>query len=691
MRKGTITGARTYADLEAAFVRRLAEALSEGQRPAWVLTPTNLVALHLRRRAAHALGGVAGVEFLTLVDAARRLTLRTLAAEGLAPLPAGAAELALQGILDGVPDGSYFATFRRFRNASSALLTAVRLLAASLWTPPMLARAARRARFRDQAAARRLGELADVWDAFERWKADARAFEEDDLILRAASARTGPPERPAALLLYGFYDFTPAQQALTGRLVALAGTADAYLLYAERDGAPAPGFEFAAPTVHWLRETLGCGDLEPAARAATGSDLERLVEGLFADAELPEDAAARDYDGTVRVANCPGEPAEAAQVVRAVLRAARESDAPVRVGVLLRGAEESAALLAESFDHAGVECYTREGLPLAESVAGRIALALAELAAGDAERAPVIEFLSLARVRWPEDLSATFLDRASRLAGITRGRAEWVGRLRERAGWLRREAAPRGERGRRVPPPARGRALHRRRRVPRRLLPPHRHLRRLDVVRRGGAARRAGPRVRSGRRPRERGRAGRYRGPRPPGRCRPPGRRGHGALDAGPPPGAHKPAARAFPARERHGQQHHGGARGGVRRRHRPGPGGEGLPAPHTRIISCDGTRPRGPQPAGRTSRCRSAAAPAGPPTGGALPLPHRRRLRRPGHRARLSAPGAGQRPAEVALAVPHRRMLDAGRPACWFRGPRTGQARRPGRACAHDGARLVR
>ena len=440
MRKGTITGARTYADLEAAFVRRLAEALSEGQRPAWVLTPTNLVALHLRRRAAHALGGVAGVEFLTLVDAARRLTLRTLAAEGLAPLPAGAAELALQGILDGVPDGSYFATFRRFRNASSALLTAVRLLAASLWTPPMLARAARRARFRDQAAARRLGELADVWDAFERWKADARAFEEDDLILRAASARTGPPERPAALLLYGFYDFTPAQQALTGRLVALAGTADAYLLYAERDGAPAPGFEFAAPTVHWLRETLGCGDLEPAARAATGSDLERLVEGLFADAELPEDAAARDYDGTVRVANCPGEPAEAAQVVRAVLRAARESDAPVRVGVLLRGAEESAALLAESLDHAGVECYTREGLPLAESVAGRIALALAELAAGDAERAPVIEFLSLARVRWPEDLSATFLDRASRLAGITRGRAEWVGRLRERAGWLRREA-----------------------------------------------------------------------------------------------------------------------------------------------------------------------------------------------------------------------------------------------------------
>ncbi len=157
--------------------------------------------------------------------------------------------------------------------------------------------------------------------------------------------------------------------------------------------------------------------------------------------DLPEEAPERDYDGTVRVANCPGEPAEAAQVVRAVLRAAKESGAPARVGVLLRGAEEAGALLAESFDRAGVNCYIREGMPLADSVAGRIALALAELAAGEAERAPVIEFLSLARVRWPEDLSATFLDRASRLAGITRGRAEWVGRLRERAGWLTREAA----------------------------------------------------------------------------------------------------------------------------------------------------------------------------------------------------------------------------------------------------------
>jgi hypothetical protein len=322
MRSGTITSARTYPALEAAFVQRLAAALGDGATPVWVLVPTNLVALHLRRRAARELGGVAGVEFLTLMDAARRVALRALAAEGLAPMPAGAAELALQGILEGVPAGSYFGTFRQFRNASCALLGAVRLLAASRWTPAAVARAAARARFRDPAAAQRLRELAAVWGEFERWKSASGLFEEDDLILRASRPEAEPPDRPATLLLYGFYDFTPAQQAMAGRLVSVAGEAAAYLLYDERDNAPAPGFEFAAPAVRWLLTAMGGAAVELAEPTDGGSDLERLAAGLFVDADLPEDAPARTYDGSVRVASCPGEPAEAAQVVREVLRGA---------------------------------------------------------------------------------------------------------------------------------------------------------------------------------------------------------------------------------------------------------------------------------------------------------------------------------------------------------------------------------
>ena len=334
--------------------------------------------------------------------------------------------------------------FRQFRNSASALLGAVRLLAGSCWTPAMLARASAQARFRDAAAAQRLRELSAVWAAFERWKAQHRFYEEDDLIVLAADAQANAQpdaaERPAALFLYGFYDFMPAQQALVGRLISLADEACAWLLYAERDGAPAPGFEYAEPTVRWLCEALGGAAVDFAEEAGDGGDLRRLSDGLFAEHDLPDGEATREWDGSVRVANCPGEPAEAAQVVRAVLRAAQEAGAQGSVGVLLRGGEPASGLLAEAFDRAGVECYMRESLPLAQSVAGRIALALVELAAGEAERADVVEFLALARIRWPQDLSPTFLDRASRQAGITRGRREWLARLRSRSAQLLREA-----------------------------------------------------------------------------------------------------------------------------------------------------------------------------------------------------------------------------------------------------------
>jgi len=444
---GAITTGRTCAALEASFIGRLAAARGSTDGAVWVLAPTNLAAIHLRRQAARALGAVAGVEFLTLKDAARRVALLAMAADGLSPMPAGAAELALQRILDGVAPDSRFGAFRQFRNAAPALLGALRLLAGACWTPQILQEASGRARFRDDAAPQRLREMASIWREFERWKAEARFFDEDDLILRAAQPDTEPAQRPTTLFLYGFYDFTRAQRALVERLLSLAEESAAWLLYDEREGAPAPGFEYAEPTVQWLRETMAAS-VEPVRPADAAHDLGTLVEQLFGEREVLDeddartclDAMDRTWDGSVRVADCPGEAAEAAHVVRAVLQAADEAGESVRVGVMLRGAQEAGGLLAEAFERAGVNCYQREGLPLAQSVPGRVALALLELAAGDAERAAVIEFLALARVRWPEDLSPTFLDRASRQAGITRGRRQWVERLRSRAAQLLREA-----------------------------------------------------------------------------------------------------------------------------------------------------------------------------------------------------------------------------------------------------------
>jgi len=445
----TAIGAPTYAGLEAAFVKRMKALAGRPAGSVWVLVPTNLLALHLKRVAARALGGLAGVEFLTLQGAARRIVLPALAERGARPLPPGAAELFLKRQLDGAPPDSYFSALRRFPNGASALERAIRALEDCLWTPEALAESAAAAGRFDPGAPRRLRELASVWAALRAWKRGSGLFEDADLVREAGRPEGAPPERPEVLCVYGFYDLNPAQRSLLSRLAGSAAEGCLFALWAEQDGGPAPGFEYAAPTVEWLRDLLGAERIECPARPGARTDLERLVEGVFGERPLPpaEEARARlereppGFDGSVRVVSCPGEGAEATEVVREVLRAAGAwGDRPPSVGVLLRGGEGAAPLLAEAFERAGVACYLGEGPALSQTPAGRVALALLDLAVGDAERADVVDFLSLAQIDWPAGLSASALDRMARQAGVVRGRRSWLRRLRARGQRLRRDA-----------------------------------------------------------------------------------------------------------------------------------------------------------------------------------------------------------------------------------------------------------
>lgn len=452
--KGTITGALSYVALEDAFARELAEADRASGR-VWVLAPTNLLALHLRRQSARRAGGVAGVEFLTLKDAARRLALHSFALQGRRPLPAGAVELVLQRLLEGVPPGSYLAAFSRFTNGARAIARAISILEDCLWTPHALRAAATGPASAglaagDPAAARRLRELADIWGRLQEWK-DARAlFEDQDLMREAGRMDAEPADGPDMLFIYGFYDFNPSQRSLMGRLILLARRCSVYLLWAEEDGRPAPGFEYALPVVEWLKATPGADGVQRLLRSPAATDLERLMEGIFREYPRPVgeaqarealERAASALDGTVRMLSCPGEVPEALEAAREVLRVAQRASGAQSTGVLLRAPEEHAALVAEAIDRAGFRCYMREGAPLAGTLAGRVALSLIDLATGDSERTAVVDLLSLCEIRWPVGLSASALDRLSRQAGIIKGRAEWVGRLRGLAAQLRRDGA----------------------------------------------------------------------------------------------------------------------------------------------------------------------------------------------------------------------------------------------------------
>jgi len=446
--KGKVIGAASFPALECAFAEELDEALRP-DNTVWVLVPTNLLALHLRRECARRRGGIMGVEFLTLRDAASRMVGQRLAARGMRPMPAGAPELALQALLDCVPDRSWLAAFRSFSNGPSAILRAIGLLANCLWTPEALRHAADNASFADRTAPGRLRDLADVWAEYQAWKDERRLFDTDDLVIAGGRDEASADALPDAWFLYGFYDLAPAQRALVGRVIAEAGPCAAYLLWAERDGAPAPGFEYAAPTVQWLLRQLGAERVQCLTQEPQ-TDLGRLVARMFDPQPLmPEDDARQvlderedDADGTVRVLSCPGDMPEAVEVAREVLRVADEGGdgLPASVGVLLRSAAESAGHVAEALGRAGVRYSLREGLPLAQTVAGRIALQLLELARGDAERVAVVDFLALAEMDWPEGLSATTVDRLSRLAGVTRGHQSWTNRLTRHAEQLTRRS-----------------------------------------------------------------------------------------------------------------------------------------------------------------------------------------------------------------------------------------------------------
>ncbi len=437
MNTSRLVGARSFAALEREFARDLAAAPGSPGKLTWVLVPTNLLALHLRRVAAREAGGLMGVEFLTIRAAARRMVQFHLTSAGRQPVPDGAEELVLRRIIAALPAPSYFASLRDYANSAPAMHYAIRLLEDCLWTPDRLRSAAESGSLRDPGSRRKLAELADIWDELKSWRRAEGVFTERDLLSRAAS-EDRPIELPDICCLYGFYDFTPVQRSLVSRLLSTARSASAYLLWWADDDGPTPGFEYAKPVVDWLASCLRVEGPDCIDEDDADSDLARLRRDCFQDrhrASTKGERNAREWDGTVRVVSCPGQDPEAVEIARAALSGANV-DAVKTTGVLLRSGGEDAARVAEGLDRTGVRYFIREGVPLTSTVAGRLALKLVALSTSEPERVDVLDFLAVAEMPWPEGLSATTVHRLSREAGVKRGRDTWRERLGDHAAAL---------------------------------------------------------------------------------------------------------------------------------------------------------------------------------------------------------------------------------------------------------------
>jgi len=436
MMNARIHGAVCFERLEQALVSDLGEFAADPSRRVWVLVPTNILAQHLAGVPARACGGLMGVRCLTLRDAARAVAIASLARRGMRPVPPGAAELVLEQALRRLPADAHFCGLSDFPGSVDALIRAVALLKHSLWSPATLTQAAMRLRNAEPQLARRLGELAFLWEEWEGFKKDRALFDDEDLLLEAARSRgngtgAGGAPTPDALFLYGFYDLTALQRKLVRAVARTAHTLNVYLLWDERDSVPRRGFEYAAATVEFFRALCGAREVELLGDVPGQSDLCRLRRGIFAErparkaAGESEAAPSPAGDGTVRVVHCGGETAEVEEIGREVLRRFRSGSGSLSVCALARAADAVAEELSEVFERAGIAYCMAEGRPLAGTNAARIVLALLALADGEAERSELIEFLSVAHVSWPEGLHATALDRLSRLASIVKGWDAW--------------------------------------------------------------------------------------------------------------------------------------------------------------------------------------------------------------------------------------------------------------------------
>ncbi|MGH2403139.1 MAG: PD-(D/E)XK nuclease family protein [bacterium] len=269
---------------------------------------------------------------------------------------------------------------------------------------------------------RKLAELAEIYEEVERLKAEAGYFDGSDLLAIAAAAASKSKllDEAAAVILYGFSELNELEKMFFAAC-AHGRTAHAFV--------PEDVAEYTEPLRAWLDE-----------------------RGLLPRAAPTARALRNDSSESVQIVSAPGVTQEIEEIARRILAFAEQpggsfSDA----AVLLRNPEQYERTIRDVFSAAGIPHVFLEGIPYADTLAGRLIKLLLRIRLGGYERPEVMEFLELAPLRvsllkeFPGASPADW-DRYSREAGIVEGREQW-GRIND----MRRRVEWRIERERRKP------------------------------------------------------------------------------------------------------------------------------------------------------------------------------------------------------------------------------------------------
>lgn len=381
--------------------------------PVTVLVPNALLAGHLRKVLAERDGRVFNLRVHTLRHYLEDLLEERMVKEDLKSLPDTLTPWVLKEVSRQVKTSAFAAVMETpgFFHSLKATLSELR---EGLFTPEKLT-AAGSAKFK---------EFAVLLKAYEAWKKRGGWMDREDYYRMSLETKgTGP------VWVYGFYDASALQKKA---LVHLSGEGSSWFIPYEEH----PAFEYAKPFVEWAK---GNGTVEKVGKyeSGKGTPLGRLQDRMFLEGRK----AAAEPGGTFessdcKILLCPGEPREAVEIGRSLLREADRTGSELSsCAVVLRDTHSYRKILPPVLAAQGIPLGRTIASPLVETLDSKALLLLLDCFIRDFPRDTVMDFLSCPNLDPQgfglalEEWDPSRWDLLSREAKVVEGKKEWPARL----------------------------------------------------------------------------------------------------------------------------------------------------------------------------------------------------------------------------------------------------------------------
>ena len=394
------------------------QQVKEPLTPVAILVGSNILASYLKSRIATRGRGAANVRFYTFLDLAAKLSAGYRAGVSKRPLPHLGASLILEAALkERTP--APFTRVAEYGGFRGALLDTFRDLRDAGIPPVALENSLPNLQ---GLTADRREHIAGLVEVYRRFTAGIAPFESPaDDFRRACIAASGAAKilGTQSLFIYGLYDVTGNQADLLRSLQnALELT-----YFVPYSGESTAGF--ATSFLNARAKELGAAPVA-LPRPERNDSLGLLAERIFAVSEPRGDApsqASLKADGSFALVSVPGESRMAIEVIREVLRAAREGVIAgfYEAAVVLRRPEEQAPALDEAFRLRGIPYFLQGGSAFGRRPLARAVRAIAALEAESFSRSAVLTAMELIAAALPEDAASLWdVPRWRALANDTR-------------------------------------------------------------------------------------------------------------------------------------------------------------------------------------------------------------------------------------------------------------------------------